>query len=408
MRNISESVVRSASIAFCLSFVCSMVVFLDRSLLADENDQRHLVNFSLNAVFQGEDVDLPEDFIARVEDGKLKVILESLGAQGQRSVRSNLLVSLLDEDGVKQVATTNSSGIAQFTNVRVDALHALLINDENFHAAIPILSVSPEKALEKNLVASDVRLAPMPADRDAILTSLASSSSPTSSVGAVMGVGDFMPSSVSAYRVHLRKDGTLDGRVVVADRDLDRSQRYASITIFRDRQTVARATASAEDGSFGLPNLAVGAYGVIASGPAGYSAFEFEVLPASAALAMPKDRQDLPVSLQPPAASSKLYVFLIPPKLMVRVRDEITNAYGVEPIPTNMAAGPTVGFPGGGGFGGGGGGFGGGGGSGIGGGGFGGGGALAVAGIVAALATSGNNSTTSTNQPPVIVSPITP
>jgi uncharacterized membrane protein YgcG len=398
----SDSIVRSTSFAFCLSLACSLGTALDRTLLADDDVQKQLVNSTLNTVFQGQDVDLPEDFIARVEDGKLKVILESLGAQGQRSVRSNLLVSLLDENGSKSIATTNASGIAEFANVRVDALHALLINDENFHAAIPVLSVSAETAIEKNLVSGDVRVAPMPADRDAILASVASSSVPNAGVGTLLGAGDFRPSTQTAYRVQLTKDGTLEGRVVIADRDLDRSQRYANISIFSDRQTVARATANAEDGSFGLPNLAAGVYGVIASGPAGYSAFEFEVLPAGSDFAMPKDPQNLPVSFQTPAAASKLYVFLIPPKLMVRVRDEITNAYGTTTLPSNMAAGSTGGFPGGGGFGGG------GGSSMGGGGGFGAGGALAIAGIIAAISTSGNNQTTSTNLPPVIVSPIVP
>jgi hypothetical protein len=279
-----------------------------------------------------------------------------------------------------------------------------LVNDENFHAAIPILSVSPEQAMEKNLASSDIRLAPMIAERDSILASIASSSSPNAGLGAVLGISDFRPSNVTAYRVHLSNDGTLNGRVVVADRDLDRSQRYANITFFRDRQTVARATANAADGSFGLPNLAVGVYGVIASGPAGYSAFEFEVLPPSTELVGAKQGRNLPVSFQPPAAASKLYVFLIPPKLMVRVRDEITNAYGSTPAPSNMVGGPSGAFPGGGGFGGG-----GSGGAGIGGGGgLGAGGALAVAGIVAAMATSESDSSTSTNQPPVVVSPIAP
>jgi hypothetical protein len=403
-----KSLARKTSFALCFSLACSLGNLSDRALLADDDVQKSLINSTINAVIQGQDVDLPEDFIARVEDGKLSVILESLGAQGQRSTRANLLVSLLDENGSKSIATTNESGIAEFTNVRADALHALLINDENFHAAIPVLSVSAENAVEKNLVAGDVRLAPMPADRDAILASVASSSLPNVGIGALLGVGDFRPSAQTAYRVQLSKDGTLEGRVVIADRDLDRSQRYANISIFKDRQTIARATANAEDGSFGLPNLAAGVYGVIASGPAGYSAFEFEVLPAGTDFAMPKDPQNLPVSFQTPAAASKLYVFLIPPKLMVRVRDEITNAYGSTTIPSNMAAGPAGGFPGGG-FGGGSGGFGGGGGSGMGGGGgFGAGGALAVAGIIAAISTSGNNSTTTTNQPPVVVSPIVP
>ena len=400
--------VRFMRVSLFVGLVCTVLFLKSGDARGDENSSRQLVNLNVNSVLQGEDVDLPEDFIARVEDGKLKVILESLGAQGQSSPRSNLLVALLDENGDRSVATTNSAGVAEFTNVRVDALHALLVNDEKFHAAIPILSISPETALAKNIVASDIRVSPMPADRDAILTSLARDIAPTSGVGSLLAASDFKLANQTAYRVRLNSDGTLDGRVVIADRDLDASQRYANVTIFKDRQPVARTTANAADGSFGLPNLAVGIYGVIASGPAGYSAFAFEVLPPTADIAITRDPTNLPVSLQASVAASKLYVFLIPPKLMSRVRDEISTFYGSGAPSSNMTMGPTGGFPGGGGgFGGGGsggGGFGGGG-SGIGGGGFGGLGALIALPIIIGLADDNNNAINNT-LPPVIVSPI--
>lgn len=390
--------------AFCLSLCCSLFATIDRDLRADEVAQEQLVNSSLNANLQSV-VELPEDFIVRVEDGRLRVVIESIGAMGQRSARSNLDVSLFDEDGVAQSATTNSSGIAEFKNVRVDALHAILVNDESFHAAVPVLTMSPSKAQEKNVVASSVRFAPILADRDVILTSVANSGSLNVGVGALLGVEDFRPAIFTEHRVQLAADGTLNGRIVVADRDLNGSQRYANVTIFQDRQPIARTTANAEDGSFALPNLAPGVYGVIASGPAGYTAFEFEVIPAGVDFAMPKDPNNLPVSFTA-QANSQLVVFLVPPKLMVGVRDSITNAYGNGATPSNMASGPMVGFPGASGMGGGMGG-GGSGGSGMSGGGLGAGGALAVAGIVAAIATSESNSSPNNNQPPV-VSPIAP
>ncbi len=396
---------RFARSAFCLSLCCSVFCcaisgVMERDLLADENAQEQLVNSSMNANLQAV-VELPEDFIVRVENGILRLVIESTGALGQRSARPNLSVSLLDEDGVAQSATTNSSGIAEFKNVRVDAIHAVVVNDENFHAAVPALTMSPTKAQEKNVISNSIRFSPLLADRDAILSSISNSSALNVGVGALLGVDDFRPAPFTEHRVQLAADGTLNGRIIIADRDLNGSQRIANITILKDRQTIARATANAADGSFALPNLAPGVYGLIASGPAGYSAFEFEVLPAGADLAMPKDPQNLPVSFQAPA-NSQLAVFLIPPKLMVGVRDAITSAYGSGVAPNNMVAGPMPGFPVGGGMGGG-----GSGGSGMSGGGFGAGGALAVAGIVAAIATSESGSS-NTNQAPVIVSPIAP
>jgi hypothetical protein len=243
--------VRLSSFALLLlaGFVCSSLFLCIEDARGNENSSRPLVILISNYILQGEDFDLPEDFVARVEDGKLKVILESLGVQGQRSARSNLLVALLDENGDRSVATTNSAGVAEFTNVRVDALHALLVNDEKFHAAIPVLSISPEKALEKNIVASDIRVSPMPADRDSILTTIASDIVPSSNAGSLIGSSEFRMSNPTSYRVHLNSDGTLNGRVVIADRDLVASQRYANITIFKDRKPVSRTTANVADGS---------------------------------------------------------------------------------------------------------------------------------------------------------------
>lgn len=403
MSNSTRSVVKSMRVAFFMS-VCSIACSIGGYVRADESGYSTLVNLNLYAAIQSQDIDLPEDFIARLEDGKLKVVLESLGANGQRKSQSNLLIALLDENGNKSVAKTNSSGVAEFTNVKANALHALLVNDEEFHAAIPVMPITAEKAREKNIVASDIRMAAMPTDKEAILASVASNVVPSSEVGELYGVDDYKSSSLNLYRVRLSNDGTLDGRVVVADRDLAPSLRYANITIYRDRQPIAKTTANPEDGSFGLPNLTAGTYGVIAAGPAGYSAFAFEVLPVTGDSLVPRDPENLPVSFNEPAAASKLYVFLIPPKIMVKVREEITNAYRTGAAPGGMASG-AGGFPGGGGFGGGGGNIGGGGGGDFGGGG--GGGALAAAALVAALATSNGNSQPINNTPPPkAVSPI--
>ncbi len=314
----------------------------------------------LNFMLQSKDLDLPEDFVARVDGGSLKVVLSTLGVDQRKSAKSKVLVALLDENGNEDQVETDASGIAEFKNVKANKLHALLVNDAEYHAAIPVLPVSADKADRDNIQATDIRLTAIPADRDEILTSLARNIVPSRTAGDLYNANNYRSSGQSLYQVRLSDDNTLSGRILIPDKDLSSQLRYANITVYQDRKAVAQTTASTDDGSFQLPNLRAGSYGLIAAGPSGYSAFAFEVLEPAAQLPPPNEGAKLPVAFNMAAPAPGLVVFMIPPKMINAIVQRISQSYNR----SNSSPAGTPTFPsfagGGGGFGGMGGGIGGG------------------------------------------------
>lgn len=403
---------------FCAGIAFASVTLQTVSKAEVDDLQSRLVKM------QSQDIELPEDFMVRVDGNKLQVALVSLGAVGPQVSTSSLLVSLLNASGEEKVATTNAQGIAEFTDVEPGGIQALVVADEKSHVALPMMLLSPQEAAMRGVVAKEVRLPLMPSNRQEIIASIARGSLPSSGVGGASSEksGEFFPlsnyklRSVNPFSVRLQRDGKMLGKVIVADRTLAENLRYAKLTFLRNNHVVARTDSNAIDGSFDVPNLSPGAYGVIASGPAGYSSFSFEVLPPLAPSLIGEGVSSRPVSFVQSDANDRLYVFLCPPKFVPRISEKCREVYG-QPMSDVAGAQPVSGLTMGNGAGlassgmsaGGGGGFGGGGSFG-GGGGFGGaGGGLAgligVGGLVAVgaiVAAQDNNNNT------VLTSPITP
>ncbi len=355
--------------------------------------------------------------MVRVDGNKMEVALVAMGAISPQISKSSLLVRLLNSNGNEKEATTDLRGIATFTDVQPDELHALLVVDEKVHAAVPLLTVSAENATQRNLSSKPVSLPLTPVNREEILGSLARGIVPTDEPGGKLyEANEYKLQSVNPYSVRLRNDGNLPGKIVVADKELAENLRYAKLTFLKDDQVVARTDSDARDGSFNVAGLKPGIYSVIAAGPAGYSSFAFDILPAEKLVGRRQVPSGKPVAFVQGDSNEKLFVFLCPPKLVPQITDRIWQAYGqsdiasstLPPVPgANMAGGGVgVGSLGGGGsFGGGGlGGFGGGGGGGLAGGGLGG-GALGIAGLAVVTAVIASDDDDSSSN---IVSKIAP
>ena len=377
---------------------------------------------------QSQDVELPEDFMVRVDGNKLQVSLVSLGAIDAQMSTSSMLVRLLNARGEEQEATTNAQGIAEFRDVQPDELHALLVADEKAHAAIPVMPLSAKNASMRGVNAKDFRLPVMPANKQEIMSAIVRGTTPSSNQTGVLSeqdselyaVSDYKLRAINPYSVRLQKDGRLLGKVVVADRDLEDKLRFAKLTFLQNNQVIARTDSNPVDGSFDIASMQPGMYGLIASGPAGYSSFSFEVLPSTISPLIGNGALGRPVSIGQTETNEKLYVFLCPPKFVPKINEYCREAYGKPSDAAGATAGSGIpgsgaglassGMAGAGGFGGGGFGGGGFGGGGFGGGGFGGGaggglgGLLGVGGLIAVgaiVASNDNNNTTTT-------SPITP
>ncbi len=399
---------RLANAGFAVGLALSSVSSLYAVLDDDSNvTDTHLVKI-LNA--QGQEIELPEDFMVRVDGNKMEVALVAMGAINAQVPKSSLLVRLLNSSGKEKEATTDLQGIATFTDVQPDELHALLVVDENVHAAVPLLTVSAENAAKRNITSNSISLPLAPVNREEILSSIARGIVPSDTLGGKLyDASEYKLQSVNPYSVRLGNDGSMPGKIVIADKELAENLRYARLTFLRNNQVVARTDSNPSDGSFNVPGLKPGSYSVIAAGPAGYASYAFDVLPTEKQVRVGDSISGRPVSFVQADSNEKLFVFLCPPKLVPQITDRIWQAYG-QPNTASSSASPVSGLPmagnsgvgvgslgGGGGFAGG--GFGGGGfsGGGIGGAGL---GIAGLAVVTAVVASNDNNSSSN------VVSPI--
>ncbi len=398
-----------------LHFVAGLVLAFGVPFLALTNAQDHSHFVSHFVKVQSQDIELPEDFMVRVDGNKLQVALVSLGAIDSKMSTSSVLVRLLNSNGDEKEARANNQGIVEFEGVQPDELHALLVVDEKAHAAVPLMTVGAQTAAKRKTTAKNIRLPLMPSNPQEIMASINRGILPNSNSqgGELYAASDYSLQSVNPYSVRLQRDGTLLGKVVVADRDLAEMLRYAKLTFLQNNKVVARTDSNPKDGSFSVAGFAPGLYGVIAAGPAGYASFAFDVLPPAKPAQLGEGILGRPVSFVQADSNEKLYVFLCPPKLVPKITDRcrevygqpIADAAGVQPV-SGLTVGNGAGLAAGG-FGGGGGGFGGGGfgggGGGLGGGGLG--GLLGIGGLIAVgVAASSNNKNAATTT----VSTITP
>ncbi len=397
-----------------LLFVAGLVLAFGVPFLGLTNAQDH--GHFVKA--QSQDIELPEDFMVRVDGNKLQVALVSLGAIDTKMSTSSVLVRLLNSNGDEKEARANNQGIVEFEGVQPDELHALLVVDEKAHAAVPLMTVGVQTAAKRKTTAKNIRLPLMPSNPQEIMASINRGILPNSNSqgGELYAASDYSLQSVNPYSVRLQRDGTLLGKVVVADRDLAEMLRYAKLTFLQNNKVVARTDSNPKDGSFSVAGFAPGLYGVIAAGPAGYASFAFDVLAPARPALLGEGILGRPVSFVQADSNEKLYVFLCPPKLVPKITDRCREAYGqpiadaagVQPVSgltVGNGAGLAAGGFGGGGFGGGGfggGGFGGGGG-GLGGGGLG--GLLGIGGLIAVGVAAGTNNR---NASTTTVSTITP
>ncbi|MDZ4852150.1 MAG: hypothetical protein SGI77_22915 [Pirellulaceae bacterium] len=377
------------------------------SVVADSTGESQSSKRLIN--LQSQDIELPEDFLVKVDGDKLQVALVSVGAIESQMSTANLLVRLFDSSGEEKVATSNQRGIAEFRGVKGDEMHALLVADAKAHVSLPVMTVSARTAAENNIETTSFKMPVMQPNPKEILVAINRDIPPTTGpAGEVYSANELDPQPVTTYRVRLQNDGDLLGRVVVLDRELADKLRYAKLTFMRNDQVVARTDSTPSDGSFFVQGLTEGLHGVIAAGPAGYASFAFDVLPAVGGESLPREGiLGKPVSYIAPNLNERLNVCLCPPRYVPQITNRIREAYG--PPIGGVASQSGLGTPfGGGGFGGGGfggGGFGGGGG-GFGGGGLGGGGfgnilgLAGLAGIAAVIANDNNNNNT-------VISPIT-
>ena len=418
--------------------VCAIIAQPSQAQIALWPEESADTNSRLVFLLQGERRQLSKDFVAQLDGDQLKLSLESAGLISS-SPNEELLIALVQPNGVRQQMRPDSNGEIVFSEVRV-GLAAIVVTADSLastslsslYAAIPFF-VSSTVAAQGD-VAPSIKVPLADVEPEKLALDLSEAAGPETNEEEILNSNDFEMSAPSRFRVRRLADGSVQGQVVVPQRGFLEMPGVTNIAFFRDGAVVASTNSNVE-GYFVADNVPVGINSLTATGPAGHAAYHVDILESPGELVSPqslnldalsskrtklvsiRDGQhesgDLPVAFQE-EVSDTLIVCLIPNALMDDVRGVLQDRLPVpvQAPPVDVAGGPLAGAPAPAGFGGGlaGGGYGGG--FGGGGGGFAaGGGAGALAGLaglagVAAIAASDDGGSNNNFFTPPIASPI--
>jgi hypothetical protein len=346
----------SAIRTFCFIVFTSVLLGQDEAILPPLATQISTVS---------EDVQLPQELTAKVaENGSLKIAVDSFNVPYASEVsQGNVTVELMNLSGQKKLALIDAEGVAIFENVDVDQLHALKIDSPLMHAVLVVMPLSPSAAEERKVTSDKITVPVIPNTQDEIQKVLASYTGfgldGATKLGTLYGPPEVQQQSDSMYSVRLTPEGSLNGIVIVPEKDLDRQVMEANITLMNGTRVVSQI--SSQGGRFSFANVIPGDYAVIAAGPVGYSAFSIEVIGSDDGMKASNAKFDARyVAMN--AAASQATVVLVPPTLMPQVVSSMQTSSpsttasleptGSGPVPPGLPGTPGGGFPGTGGGGG--------------------------------------------------------
>ncbi len=309
-------------------------------------------------LLQGEEIKLPEDFVARLDGDQLKVALKSFGLEPLSDERE-LLVTLIQDDGSKTELKPDVDGTLVFDKVKAGLASLIVTSGRAAYAAIPFyaapsLPASPARTFDVPLASIEPGLIREGLDA-------ADASGETVQVaGAAKKLSDYKSGGVNRFQVSLQSDGTLLGRVIVPQVGYEREIGGIDLTFYRNEKLVGK-TSTADDGTFSVAGLQPAIHSVFAIGAAGHSAFSFEVVGSFENVLPLTDTQNsstgrlvstgvVPTKVVSTLAqgtpSNELIVLIIPPRMMQQVRETVRSSYPASSTPSNGLAGGPGGSPG--------------------------------------------------------------
>ncbi|MEZ6150439.1 MAG: hypothetical protein R3C09_09985 [Pirellulaceae bacterium] len=315
---------------------------LSPTLLAQSNSSRIV---QIPVLLQGEEIKLPEDFVARLDGNKLKVALKTMGLT-QKYPDRELLVTLIQDNGGKSELRPDANGELVFNNVKEGLASIVVASGQTAYAAMALYAI-PSVA-NNDARAFEVPVASVAVNE--IRNGVESAGhGPTNGAamkqGDAMSLSDYVTAPANRFQVQLRSDGTLKGQVIVPQIGYERMVGAVDLTFFHEGRLVGK-TRSSEDGAFSVAGLQPAVHSVFAVGAAGHTAFAFEVLPAPdnelpLAQHLSGKTHFVAANMALAGPSDSLFVFIIPPRLMDQVRDAVRPSYpAMQSSASGLAGGP--------------------------------------------------------------------
>lgn len=389
-----------------LLLVASFVGTLIAVVASEAHAQQPSTPLRPTAALQGVDKELPEDFFAELQESKLKLQVAPLAEDRSTADLDSALVTLISPNGRIGSQRPDAKGAVVFDGVPEGPV-GVVVTGPDLHATAAVytreVAEDDAGAPDPTAIAKPFRLPVMRISNSEVLKNTSGYEVNPATRRDFAGAdyerfSEYQAQQVVYYRTRINADGTLPGRVfTLVDPELEIDYSGTNIAIYENGEYI-RGTTTSPKGYFDVPGMKPGVYGVVASGPLGYSAFAFEAVGNAAPLPVPSvAKKDSPFRtagfLQPagPGESKMLYSPMLPPAMLPYLRSTVVGQYGsaggsadavatgpVAPVNgTGLGAGGGMAGGSAGGSGGGGGGVGGGGGTG---------GLLGLAGLGAALA----------------------
>jgi hypothetical protein len=258
---------------------------------------------------------------------KVSIALDVLAESGDKSTLAGMMVTVVDGAGKAREFTANDAGVVTIDEV-TEGPHAIVAsNDEAHGSSLFVFQEQKEDAIEADLVeAKPARMTMLRVSGDGLIPII---NEYLTDNDASPFADDELDSSVATgasfgYQVELGPNGELNGQVITVGAG-NRSLAGTTVVILKDGQAVARDVTTA-DGRFSMQGVRAGVHGLVAAGPAGYTAFAFEAIAGDAITKQSSSSEFRFVSTASMAAKN-LPVVLIPPKMVPAVLESIRNYY---------------------------------------------------------------------------------
>ncbi len=267
---------------------------------------------------------------------KVSIALDILASGEDKSSLAGTMVTVVDGAGNAREFTANDAGIVTIDNV-TEGPHAIVASTDEAHgSSLFVFQEEKSDAFESDLVeAKPARMTMLSVSGDGLIPIINeylkdSDASPFADdeLGSSVATG-----AAFGYQVELGPNGELNGQVISVGAG-NRSLAGTTVVILKDGQAVARDVTDA-DGRFSMLGVRAGVHGLVAAGPAGYSAFAFEAVAGNAITNTWSNSEFRLVSTVAMAAKN-LPVVLIPPKMVPAV---ITSIRGYYPANAGMGLG---------------------------------------------------------------------
>ncbi|MCA9128053.1 MAG: hypothetical protein KDB22_13250 [Planctomycetales bacterium] len=334
-------------LALAVALSASSVVAQDANSELLANEDSHLVH-----LLQGEELQISQDFVARLDGNKLRLALRDHGISRPVADR-NVMVTLVQADAQPQEQALESSDELIFENVKSGLSALIVMNTEAAASAQSMTYAAFAFFAQAPTIAQPNQPQELPEPPEQLATAFEVPVgkinkfvlSPIEDVETseeqeqLLAVENQQIELPSRFRVTRQPNGALIGRVIIPQEGHQLNPGIVEVVLLSEGVRLA-TTRSTPDGRFQFDNMPLGFYSVAATGMYGHAAYSFELVDAAvlpAGISEKTDAHNARWVTTQIAAADELIILMIPPALMEQVQQVVRDYLDGETVADNAA-----------------------------------------------------------------------